>query len=324
MEAKERRDAPEIKRKYLAYGALTLAAVIFGFSFLFTKKTLEHLEMFQLLGLRFLAAAAGMTLLVAARAVKVRYDRRKILSILAVSLMQPIVYFICETFGIKLTSASESGMMIALIPIAVAVFSVMILKERITPKQWIAILAAVAGVFLITAAKGAEQNASHAAGYLLLMGAVLAGGLFTSLSRRASARCTAFEITFAMMWTGALVFNAIGLTVAGTEGRIGRYFTDALTSDAWYGILYLGVLSSIVAFFCLNFAYSRIKSSVSAGFANLTTVISVLAGVAFNGEKLYWLQLGGAVLVLLGIWGVTKFGAFKAGQDETGVSAEEP
>jgi RimJ/RimL family protein N-acetyltransferase len=38
----------------------------------------------------------------------------------------------------------------------------------------------------------------------------------------------------------------------------------------------------------------------------------VLAGVALNGESLYWLQLAGAVLVLAGIWGVTKGGTEKS------------
>lgn len=298
-------------QKLLAYGAIILASVIFGFSFLFTKRALEHLEVFQMLGLRFLVAALCMTILVAMRMVKVKYDRKKIMSILTISLIQPVIYFICETFGIKLTSASESGMMIALIPIAVAIFSMTILKEKVAARHWIAIALAVAGVVLITASKGLTDSLSHFIGYFILLGAVITAGLFNPLSRKASAKCTPFEITFIMVWTGALVFNAVGLTIAGTEGKIESYITAALNLDVLSGILYLSVLSSIVAFFCLNYAYSKIKASVSASFANLTTVISVLAGVFLNGEKLYWLQLAGAVLVLLGIWLVTRNGAIK-------------
>lgn len=308
MEKKERDNRTFIKnKKYLAYGALTLASVIFGFSFLFTKKTLEHLEIFQLLGIRFLAAALVMIILTAMRIVKIDLNRRKITGILAISFIQPLLYFVFETFGIKLTSASESGMMIALIPITIAVFSMLILKEKIRAKQWIAILAAAAGVVMIAAAKGSEPGGPHVLGYLILMGAIIAAGLYNPLSRKASAYCTPFEITFIMMLTGALFFNGIGLAIAGAEGRIGRYFADAMSFDVLSGILYLSLLSSIVAFFCLNYAYSKIKSSVSAGFANLTTVISVMAGVFLNNEKLYWLQLSGAVLVLLGIWGVAKY-----------------
>ncbi len=311
--------AKKPKEKLLAYGAITLASVIFGFSFLFTKMTLEHLEVFQLLGIRFLIAALCMSLLVATRIVKVQLNFKKIGSILLISLAEPVLYFVFETFGVKLTSASESGMMIALIPFAVAILSMIILKEKIAGRQWLAILLAVAGVLLITLAKDSIGNISSITGYLLLLGAVLTAGLYNPLSRKASAQCTPFEITLIMMWAGAICFNTIGLTIAGTEGRIGHYFTDALNPGALYGLLYLSLVSSIVAFLCFNYAVSKIKSSIVATFANLTTVVSILAGVFINGEKLYWLQMAGAALVLAGIWLVTKNGNGKI-KGEAGIT----
>ena len=45
------------------------------------------------------------------------------LSSLVVALFQPILYFIFETVGVDLTSASESGIVIALIPVVVATLS---------------------------------------------------------------------------------------------------------------------------------------------------------------------------------------------------------
>lgn len=87
-------------------------------------------------------------------------------------------------------------------------------------------------------------------------------------------------------------------------------------------MLYLGVLSSIIAFFCINYAVSKIRTSRTASFANLTTVISILAGILLGGEKVYVLQIIGIALILLSIWGV--LGGGKKKSKDTGQSINLP
>jgi len=141
-------------------------------------------------------------------------------------------------------------------------------------------------------------------GFMLLLAAVLAAGLYGPMSRKLSAHSSPFEITFIMMWVGALVFNAIGLSVAGAAGTLSTYFTAAFAPGALTGVLYLSILSSIIAFFIINYAVSKIRASKTAGFANLVTVISILAGVIIAGETILPLQIVGIVLILVSIWGV--------------------
>ena len=287
----------------IAYLLLTVTSVIFGFSFLVTRDALEALGVFQLLGLRFLAAALVMTALVATGVVKLHLNRAKLKLILPLALLQPLIYFTGETLGIQLTSATESGIMIALIPIAIALFSGAVAKERLTGRQWISVVVSVAGVALIVAAQDLIGSGSIP-GYLLLLAAVTAEGLYCSLARKVSVNCSPFEITFVMIWTGAVAFNVIGVSTAAADGTIAGYITAALQPGVLSGILYLGILSSTVAYFGVNYALSKIKASSTAGFANLTTVVSVLAGVMLGGEPLAPLQIVGIVLILLSIWGI--------------------
>ena len=292
------------KKSFFPYILLVVSSTIFGFSFLFTKEALAHLDIFQLLGIRFLIAALVMSIIVAVRLVKISLTRKKLKGILLLTLFQPLVYFVCETFGVKMTSSSESGMMIALIPIATAFFSGLILKEKLIPRQWIAIFVSVIGVALIIFAKDISFSGGAFLGFMLLLVAVISAGLYGPLSRKLSAHSSPFEITFVMMWVGAIAFNAIGLGVAGQAGTIGTYFSAAFAPGAVTGVLYLSILSSIVAFFIINYAVSKIRASKTAGFSNLTTVISILAGVLIAGENILPLQIAGIVLILLSIWGV--------------------
>ena len=310
----------EHKNNIPAYIMLVVSSVIFGFSFLFTKDTLAYLDIFQLLGLRFLIAALVMSVIVLTGAIKIKLTKKKLKGILLLTLFQPVVYFICETFGVKLTSSSESGMMIALIPIFVALFSGLLLKEKLRPLQWLSIGVSVVGVVLIIGAKGFNIGSGSFAGFMLLLGAVIAAGLYSPLSRRLSAHSSPFEITFVMMWIGALVFNAIGVGAAAAEGTLSTYITAAFSPGALPGVLYLGVLSSIVAFFCINYAVSKIRTSRTASFANLTTVISILAGTLLGGERIYTLQIIGIGLILLSIWGVLSGDKKKGADPGPGVS----
>lgn len=300
-----------MNKKALAYVLLTGSSVIFGFSFLFTKEALAHLQLFQMLGLRFLIAAAVMGALALVRVIKINLTRPKIKAMLPLVLLQPVIYFIGETFGIKFTSSSESGMMIALMPIAIALFSIKVLGEKLVLRQWIAVLASIIGVAMIIGANGFGGTSGNLLGYLLLILAVVAEGLYAPLAKKMTEKLSPLEMTFLIICGGAIAFNAIGLTEAGIAGRVGTYFTDMFNVEVISGLLYLSVASSVVAFFCINFALSKVRASSSASFCNLTTVVSVLAGVSLGGERLHALQIAGMALIILSIWGIVSEGTPK-------------
>jgi len=72
-------------------------------------------------------------------------------------------------------------------------------------------------------------------------------------------------------------------------------------------VLYLGALSSVTAFFLINFSLSQLTATQSSVFANLTTIISIIAGVVFLKEPFYWYHGVGAAAILGGIWGTNRF-----------------
>ncbi|MFW5786938.1 MAG: EamA family transporter, partial [Halanaerobiales bacterium] len=95
------------------------------------------------------------------------------------------------------------------------------------------------------------------------------------------------------------------------EGGLRGYLTPLGQKNVLIPVLYLGLLASIVAFFMMNFTLSRIKAFQSAVFANLTTVISIVAGVMFRNEPFYWFQVVGAIMIIVGVWGTNYYGKLK-------------
>ena len=58
----------------------------------------------------------------------------------------------------------------------------------------------------------------------------------------------------------------------------------------------------------LNYANNYLPVAKTTAFCNLTTVISLFAGVIFLGEPFGALSLLASVMIVLGIWGVQKAG----------------
>jgi drug/metabolite transporter (DMT)-like permease len=286
-------------------------STIFGLSFLFSKAALETIHPFQLLAYRFLTAAILMQILKTFKLIKINLKGKNIKSLLFLSLVQPGLYFIFEAYGLRLATSSEAGIMLSLIPIAVTVMAFFFLGEKTTFLQTLSICLSVSGVILIVLMKSAVRISGDILGILLLLGAVLAGAFYNILSKQSSLKFTPIEITYVMMWFGTIVFNIIAITQLGLEGNLSQYIMAFQNNQVIISILYLGTLSSVLAFFLVNFMLSKIPASISATFGNLTTIVSILAGVFINNEPFYWYHLVGSALILLGIWGANRFGKVK-------------
>ena len=292
---------------YLPYGAGLGISLIFGLSFMFTKTALDTFRPMELIAYRFAIAAMVITLLVATRAIRIRFKGKPILPLIVLSFFQPIIYFICETMGVQLTSSSQAGMMIALIPIFVTIMAVIFLGERPNIMQYLAILLSVGGVVFILVFSGDFAPTGDFIGMIVLMGAVLAGAVYNILSKRYSKVFTPVEITFVMMWVGAIVFNLIfiGQQLMGLAPDQANL--SQLSFSSLLPLLYLGILSSIVAFFMFNYMISKIPASRASVFTNLVTIIAILAGIIFRHESFYWYQMVGGLMIIAGVWGSNFF-----------------
>ncbi len=293
--------------KIPAYLSGISAATIFGFSFFMTKEAITNIDMFHFIALRFTLAALLATILTLIGLVKINIKFKEIKSLLVISLFQPMAYFVFETSGIKITTSAEAGLLIALIPITTTILSALALKEYTNSKQFFFITVSIAGVALIILMQSASSLEKNILGYMLLVGAVFSATFYNILSRRSSPDFTPFEITFVMMWTGAIVFTGIALYRLGLSGNLSCYFTPLKSKDVILAILYLGSLSSLTAFFFINYALSKLPASQTSIFANLTTVIAVCAGVIIRNEPFFWYHLLGTILIIFGVWGTNYF-----------------
>ncbi|MCT8975389.1 DMT family transporter [Clostridium sp. CX1] len=293
---------------WLPYISATTTSLIFGLSFLFSKKALNVASPFSLLSFRFLAAFSVMTILVLLKVVKVDYRNKPVKNLFFLALMQPVIYFIFETYGIKFSSSSLAGVMIALIPVIVTIMASYFLKERASKAQFAFISISVAGVGFIAFMNSTDSGSTSILGIVLLIITVISAAAFNIMSRKLSSSFTPMEITYFMMGLGAIVFNGVLIINHAIYGTLLDYFKPLHNKDFIISITYLGILSSVIAFLLVNFTLSKIEASKSAVFSNLSTIVSIVAGVVILHEQFKYYHLLGSIMILVGVWGTTYFG----------------
>lgn len=279
------------------------SSFIFGLSFLFSKKALAHAEPLELISFRFLTALIVMSALLLLKVIKVNYKGKDLKGLMLLGFMEPVVYFIFETYGIKYSSSSQAGLMISLIPIFVVILSAYFLKEKPSRLQLAFIVLSVAGVMYIGIMGSSGSGGGSLFGMVLLLGAVLSAAAFTIISRKLSGKFTPIELTYSMMVEGAVIFTLMSLINHLVKGTLPQFFKPLQSRDFIISVVYLGILSSIVAYFLINYTLSKIEASKSAVISNMATIVSIVAGVVVLKENFAYYHVIGSIMILAGVWG---------------------
>lgn len=277
-----------------------LAYFLWGFSFLFSRLGMDEAPPFVMLAHRFTLAAAAMGVLALTGVVKIHLRGKRVGRLLLMGLCEPVIYFICEAYGILYTTTAFSGVVLAAIPIVALFASALILRERVTGGQVFWSVLSVAGV-VVYALNGSNDGSVTGIGTLCLLLAVFSSVGFTLLSRTLSEEFTPFERTFIGTVEGMAAFWLLSVIQCHAEPSV--LIAPLSSGRYWLAIGYLGLVASIGGYGLLNYALGHLPvSRVSIG-TNLITVISVFAGVVFLHEPFSWVSLVCSLVILAGIYG---------------------
>ncbi len=273
---------------------------LFGLSYVFTKQVTGEVSTFTLLGWRFLTAFTIMSILVAMRLVKVNLKGKSLRPLLLVALFTPCLYFVGETVGISHTTASESGVFLACIPVASLIASTILLKKKPSGLQVTGILITLAGVIATVLAVGSSTSLSPI-GYGFLVLAVISYSLYT-VSVDKAACYNGIEITYVMLAAGAVVFVFLALAEGIALGTTRELLTLPFDNYQFATVvLYQGIGCSIGAFFLSNVAIANIGVNRTVSFIGVSTITSIVAGTLLLAEPFTAWQAIGAAIIVAGV-----------------------
>ncbi|WP_054022957.1 DMT family transporter [Bacillus sp. FJAT-28004] len=311
-----------LKSKRLAYTAIIVYSIIVGLSFLFGKLALTITSPLDSLAHRFTISFFAATIPVLFGWIKLQLKARDMLTILPLAVFYPSMFFAFQAYGLQFTSSAEAGIIHATVPIFTMIAAAYFLKERTTKVQKLSTLLSVAGVIFIFVMKGTSIDISNVKGTLLILLSALSLAGYSVLARRLSGRMKVMTMTYMMTAISFLVFNIIAIGQHVAKGTISHYFEPFASPVFLLSILYLGVLSSLISSLLSNYALSKLEASKVSVFNHLATLVSVIGGFVFLGEKLAYYHLIGAAVIVVGVLG-TNMGAFGKRKGASSISVSQ-
>ncbi|TQR30384.1 DMT family transporter [Brevibacillus brevis] len=300
-----------MKDKQKAILAALLNAGITGLSFLFLKMALAVTNPVDTLAHRFTVAFIVASIPIAFGWIKLSIKPKDMLTIIPLAMLYPILFFTLQAFGLVYTTSSEAGIIQATVPIFTMVMAAFFLGESSTWLQKLSTLLSVGGVVYIFAMKGlgvSSGSGSSIGTILILLSAFSLAG-YSVLARKMTKSFHYIDMTYMVALLGFLFFNGWSVIRHSAEGTLSTYFAPFASSAFIISIVFLGILSSLMTSFMTNFALSKMEASKLSVFNNLSTLVTIVAGVIFLQEQLAYYHLIGAVMIIIGVIGTNFLGA---------------
>lgn len=276
--------APTPALRALALASLVVMAMLWGSTFFSMKGLTGRMPVPDLLAVRFLVAALA-TGLIGWKAW--RMDRATLARGVVIGLIYGTAQLV-QTTGLAHTAASVSGFITGLYVVITPFLAAWLLRERILPATWLAVLLATLGLGLLTL--DLDAGIRVGVGELLtLVSAVMYAGHIVAVDRW-STGATAMSLTVVQMTTVALV-----CTLAALPGGI------ALPPSAsdWGLMLYLALAAGALPIFLQVWAQSVVESSTAAVLMAGEPVWAAFFAVLLGGELLSWqMVVGGGLTVV--------------------------
>lgn len=282
--------------KFLIYISSSFAILLWGMSYIWTDKLIAlGIPIFYFVFIRILLAGVMLFLLNAAYGRIKRIQRQDLGKFLLLALFEPFIYFVCETYGVELTSPTISAMIIATIPIFSIAAGRIFFKERISPLNLVGVVLSLTGIAMVIM-KGAIMGEDLVWGIILLLIAVIAEVGHASITKSLSGNYSSQIIVMYQFLIGSIYLLPLFLW-KGIDGFDAELY---LSADVWYPLICLALLCSSVAFSLWVSTIKNLGVAKSSIFSALIPVVTaVIAWIL--GTEMTTMQWGGIAISTLGV-----------------------
>lgn len=286
------------QQKTVIYIASTFAILLWGLSYIWTDQLINlGIPIFYFVFVRILLAGIILFLFNTASSRIKRIQRRDLPKFLLLSLCEPFIYFLCETYGLKETgSPTLSAMIIATIPIFSIGAGILFFKEKINAVNVAGILMSLVGIVMVAMAKG-DLGENFMLGILFLLIAVLSEVGHASITKSLSGTYSSQIIVMYQFLIGSVYLLPLFIW-KGLDGYDPELY---MSVEVWHPLLCLAVLCSSLAFSLWVSTIKTLGVAKSSIFSALIPVAAALIAWAIGHEHLNNRQWIGIAISAFGV-----------------------
>jgi drug/metabolite transporter (DMT)-like permease len=292
--------APRPASAVLIWTAILILYVVWGSTYLAIRVAVDTIPPFVMGAVRF--AIAGLVMLaavaIARRGAVARPTRRELRDCAIVGTCLMFGGMGLVSWGEQTVPSGITGVLIAMMPVWVAVYGRVFFRERLPMLAIVGIVVGIVGVvILVGQGIAVERNLDPAgiAALILSPMAWAAGSTFSA--KRARLPSDPFLATGLEMLLGSTVLAVAAVL----SGELASFRPGAVTGDAVLATAYLTAVGSLVAFTAFVWVIRHAPLPLVTTYAFVNPVIAVFLGWLLLHEAVGPVQLVAGGVIVLGV-----------------------
>ena len=313
IEEKEKTEKREMKK---GYAAAIFFSVLVGFSFMGIKVAQTSTDSLGVLVYRYDFAFAAMIILMLFRVIKIDIKGKPKKKLLTTAAFY-VGFMALQVTGLVFATSVEGSIYFALVPIIVKIIASIFLGEN---SSWLenCFVCLTVAALVVMLAMGSTGISFSPAGAVLLLASSVSMALSNVFMRYTRNDYKPIETTFTIVLMGFIAFNAAWIIRGVAEGQgIAEYFLPLTDMKVFIACGYLGIGCILLSAHLMSYMLSKMEAVKGTIFGNVSTAISIVAGVVILGEPLMWYHIVCTILIIAGVVGLSLSGSGgKSGKGE--------
>ena len=273
--------------------ALATAGCLWGTGFYFGKIALSEMPVATMVLFRFGFACLGLFPFMF-------FDRPRFGGsewgwVLAAAVLGVPIQYLVQFKGLSLTTVSHASLMVATLPMLLAIAAVLFSGERLHVGGWLALVASTIGAGLIALSSRSAPGMSQVSvrGDMLVVLSMFAAIAWILISKRLMRRHSAVMVTASVYWIGTVLLAAVVVTTFGVP-------TLRYSNRTWIAVAEQGLLATASTTLLWNWGLKRVPASQAGIFVNLEPLVGAILGVSLLHESLGLMAVAGGALIVGG------------------------
>jgi len=278
------------------YFAVILAMVFWGCTFVAFKYAILSFRPITVVFFRLLVSIFFLFgfALAFKRLNKIKKKDQKWFLLLA--LVEPFFYFLGESYGLTMVTATVGAVIISTIPLIVPFASYYLFREKLTPMNYLGLAISFGGVLLVILTRSGGLAADWK-GILLMFVAVLSAVSYTMVVKVLAEDYTPITITAYQSFYGLLMFVPLFLIF-----EVPHLDFTQWTSNSLLAVGFLGVFGSGICFILITIGIRELGAARANIFGNLIPVVTAIVSFFLLKESMPLLKILGILIVILGLF----------------------
>lgn len=275
---------------------LLFTVIVWGLTFVATKMLLPYLNPAELLGLRMLIGLPILGSVILLKKIRFEFTGREYIQ-LGIGSAIITAHFLIQITGLKYTTATNTGWLISITPLALAVISYLFLKEKLGKGVVIGIGVATLGVLLLFS-KGDFGSIGwlKSTGDWMVLISAHTWAIYTAVIRNITRSRNPLAVTVAVL-TPTFVLM-VGYLIWHNQWQV----YTSLPLDATIALFFLAVLGTALGHWFWQEGVAKIGAAKAGIFLYLEPLAATALGVAYLGEPFGVFTAIGGLMVLCGVY----------------------